>query len=69
LRAAGRQQGLPDGGRLQRRFERLRTLLAWEEVPVLRNRQTFLGLESPFDSFGPVPPVGVDYGTVDDGLQ
>jgi hypothetical protein len=30
--------------------------LGFEILPILRNRQSLLGLESPFDNFGPPPP-------------
>lgn len=44
-------------------LESLRLLLRWEDVPILRNRQQLLLFgESPFDSFGPVPPPVPDYG-------
>lgn len=43
-------------------LEDLRMQLGWEVVPILRNRQRlFLFGESPFDSFGPVPPPVPDY--------
>lgn len=43
-------------------LEDLRLQLNWEVVPILRNRQrTFFFGESPFDSFGPVPPPVPDY--------
>lgn len=43
-------------------LEELRMQLGWEVVPILRNRQRFLLFgESPFDSFGPVPPPTPDY--------
>lgn len=49
---------LPDLGRNRRRLRQLKTMLRWEYVPVLRNRTRLLGIaESPFDSFGPPPPV------------
>jgi hypothetical protein len=43
-------------------LEDLRMQLGFEVVPILRNRQSlfFFG-ESPFDSFGPVPPPTPDY--------
>jgi hypothetical protein len=43
-------------------LEDLRMQLGFEVVPILRNRQRlfFFG-ESPFDSFGPVPPPTPDY--------
>lgn len=43
-------------------LEDLRLQLNWEVVPILRNRQRLLFFgESPFDSFGPVPPPVPDY--------
>ncbi|KAG2453936.1 hypothetical protein HYH02_002139 [Chlamydomonas schloesseri] len=64
LRSSARAQGLPDLGRNERRLEQLRRRLGWEPVPILRNRQrALLFVESPWDSFGPVPPTGPDYGT------
>lgn len=43
-------------------LEDLRMQLGWEAVPILRNRQRLLFFgESPFDSFGPVPPPVPDY--------
>lgn len=38
---------------------------------MLRNRSGMLGvMETPWDSFGPVPPLdGLDYGAIDDELQ
>lgn len=36
------------------------------QVPILRNRRrALLFVESPWDSFGPVPPMGSDYGSSD----
>jgi hypothetical protein len=61
LRAAARRAALPDGGRLERRFEDIRSLCGFEVVPVLRNRQRLLGvIESPWDTFGPTPPTDVE---------
>ena len=42
-----------------RRAEELRNAVRWVPVPVLRNRQRVLFgvFESPFDTFGPVPPL------------
>eukprot|EP01026_Neomeris_dumetosa_P001356 TRINITY_DN10336_c0_g1_i1.p2 TRINITY_DN10336_c0_g1~~TRINITY_DN10336_c0_g1_i1.p2 ORF type:complete len:261 (-),score=30.00 TRINITY_DN10336_c0_g1_i1:160-942(-) len=61
VRSASRVQGVSDFGRNERRLERIRIQLGWENVPVLRNRQRLLGVvESPFDSFGPEPPFDTD---------
>jgi hypothetical protein len=39
-------------------------------VPILRNRQQLLFFETPWDSFGPVPPPVPDYSkSLDDDLQ
>eukprot|EP00198_Chlamydomonas_reinhardtii_P006596 XP_001695932.1 predicted protein [Chlamydomonas reinhardtii] len=66
LRSSARKQGLPDLGRNERRLEQLRRRLGWEPVPILRNRRrALLFVESPWDSFGPVPPMGSDYGSSD----
>ena len=60
---------LPDQ-RAERLLERLRLRLGWPEVFVMRNRSNLFGLESPFDSFGPlVPQGGVDYAALDDPLS
>lgn len=43
-------------------LENVRMECGWEEVPILRNRhRAFWFGESPFDSFGPVPPPVPDY--------
>eukprot|EP00877_Chromochloris_zofingiensis_P007600 jgi/Chrzof1/3093/Cz12g11140.t1 len=61
LRSSSRLPSLPDGGRNKRRLEAIRTALGWEEVPVLRNRsRALVFVESPWDSFGPVPPTDAD---------
>lgn len=47
-------------------LNRIRLRLGWEEVVVLRNRTRLFGLfESPFDSFGPTPPVGESLAEID----
>lgn len=48
--------------RLAGRFERLRRQLGWDITPVLRNRTSGLFgiMETPWDSFGPPPPIGSD---------
>lgn len=53
----------PIGTRLlQQRFDGLRKALGWDEVYVLRNRKRLLGVfESPFDSFGDIPPLEPDW--------
>ncbi|GIL79789.1 hypothetical protein Vretimale_12413 [Volvox reticuliferus] len=62
LRSAARVQGVSDLGRNERRLEQIRLKLGWEEVPILRNRRRALFIvESPWDSFGPVPPTDPDY--------
>eukprot|EP00798_Chlamydomonas_sp_ICE-L_P016271 gene16271-22451_t len=62
LRSSSRYIKLPDGGRNERRLDFIRNSLGWENVPILRNRQRALVvIESPFDSFGPVPPSTGDY--------
>ncbi|EFJ49409.1 hypothetical protein VOLCADRAFT_117200 [Volvox carteri f. nagariensis] len=62
VRSAARQQGVPDWGRNERRLEQVRLELGWEPVPILRNRRRALFfVESPWDSFGPVPPTDPDY--------
>eukprot|EP00850_Spirogloea_muscicola_P016200 SM000130S27087 [mRNA] locus=s130:55602:56304:- [translate_table: standard] len=63
LRASSRGPGRSDGGRNARRLEELRAALGWEQVPVLRNRtRRLFFIESPWDTFGPEPPLGgVDY--------
>ncbi|KAK9811742.1 hypothetical protein WJX72_009388 [[Myrmecia] bisecta] len=69
LRSACRLHSLPDGGSRQRRLEGIRRRLQWQQVPILRNRQRkFLFLESPWDTFGPVPPPDPTYENVDDPL-
>jgi hypothetical protein len=51
-------------------LDSVRQRLGWEEVPILRNRQRALFfVESPWDSFGPVPPPVPDYKDVDSLLQ
>eukprot|EP00955_Chlamydomonas_euryale_P042174 352225-Chlamydomonas_euryale.AAC.5 len=63
IRSASRRPGVPDGGRQERRLELIRSLLGWELLPVIRNRQRlFKIIESPWDSFGPTPPAGIEYG-------
>lgn len=50
---------VPDFGANARRLETIRKSLKWTKIPVLRNRRrTFVFLETPFDTFGPV--TGVD---------
>ncbi|GFR48772.1 hypothetical protein Agub_g10593 [Astrephomene gubernaculifera] len=62
LRSSSRVQGLPDVGRNEQRLEQLRVLLGWEQVPILRNRRRALYfVESPWDTFGPVPPLDPEY--------
>lgn len=57
LRAVPRMRAVPDFGRNATRLEDIRQLLGWDQVPILRNRQRKLFfVESPWDSFGPVPP-------------
>jgi len=53
----------PVGARLlQQRFDSLRKDLGWDEVYVLRNRKRLFGvIESPFDSFGDIPPLEPDF--------
>jgi len=47
-----------DKGRVARWAEELRKAVGWTPVPILRNRQRVFGVfESPFDTFGPVPPL------------
>eukprot|EP01025_Chloroclados_australasicus_P014723 TRINITY_DN16944_c0_g1_i2.p2 TRINITY_DN16944_c0_g1~~TRINITY_DN16944_c0_g1_i2.p2 ORF type:complete len:282 (+),score=23.05 TRINITY_DN16944_c0_g1_i2:616-1461(+) len=61
VRSASRSKFLSDFGRNEQRLEDIRIRLGWEIVPVLRNRQRLLGVvESPFDTFGPEPPLGTD---------
>ncbi|KAI5055060.1 hypothetical protein GOP47_0030205 [Adiantum capillus-veneris] len=62
IRSASRKISQGDNGRNQKRLERVRQALMWEEVPVLRNRNRKLFfLESPWDTFGPEPPPAFDY--------
>eukprot|EP01024_Parvocaulis_polyphysoides_P074617 TRINITY_DN9625_c0_g3_i3.p1 TRINITY_DN9625_c0_g3~~TRINITY_DN9625_c0_g3_i3.p1 ORF type:complete len:261 (-),score=38.55 TRINITY_DN9625_c0_g3_i3:242-1024(-) len=61
IRSASRSQRISDFGRNFDRLEQIRIDLGFEIVPVLRNRQRLLGVvESPFDTFGPEPPLGTD---------
>eukprot|EP01023_Acetabularia_acetabulum_P044538 TRINITY_DN4475_c0_g1_i1.p1 TRINITY_DN4475_c0_g1~~TRINITY_DN4475_c0_g1_i1.p1 ORF type:complete len:255 (-),score=21.56 TRINITY_DN4475_c0_g1_i1:145-909(-) len=61
IRSASRAQIISDFGRNYSRLEQIRIYLGFQIVPVLRNRQRLLGVvESPFDTFGPEPPLGTD---------
>lgn len=55
--------GAVSRGGLYGKFEKLRLALRWQDVYVLRNRKRVFGVvESPFDRFGDVPPLDVNYG-------
>jgi hypothetical protein len=69
IRSASRLASAPDGGRQERRLESIRAALGWEQVPIIRNRSRLFGvIESPFDTFGPTPPAGLDPGTIELGV-
>ena len=65
------------GSPVDRQLELVRKQLGWLEVPILRNRKinALVGMETPWDSFGPTPPPTMDemYGSdarrLDDPLQ
>ena len=65
------------GSPLDRQLELVRAELRWLEVPVLRNRKinALVGMETPWDDFGPPPPptmeemYGADARRLDDPLQ
>ena len=65
------------GSPVDRQLELVRKNLGWLEVPILRNRKinALVGMETPWDSFGPTPPPTMDemYGSdarrLDDPLQ
>ena len=65
------------GSPLDRQLELVRAELRWLEVPVLRNRKinALVGMETPWDNFGPPPPptmeemYGADARRLDDPLQ
>ena len=65
------------GSPLDRQQELVRAELRWLEVPVLRNRKinALVGMETPWDDFGPPPPptmeemYGADARRLDDPLQ
>jgi len=65
------------GSPVDRQLELVRANLGWLEVPVLRNRKinALVGMETPWDEFGPPPPptmeemYGADARKLDDPLQ
>ena len=65
------------GSPVDRQLDLVRKQLGWLEVPILRNRKinALVGMETPWDSFGPTPPPTMDemYGSdarrLDDPLQ
>ena len=65
------------GSPVDRQLELVRKQVGWLEVPILRNRKinALVGMETPWDSFGPTPPPTMDemYGSdarrLDDPLQ
>lgn len=62
MRAVSNQDSFFQNRSNAKRLEGIRVGLQWDNVFILRNRKRLFGVvESPFDSFGPTPPVGSDY--------
>ena len=54
------------GAPAQKALEGVRVRMGWDEAIVLRNRKRVLGIiETPFDSYGPVPPFGESVDSID----
>ena len=60
LRSSSNREGfIWEAGRHEALLEDIRSLVGYPKLEVLRNRQRrFIFIESPWDTFGPAPPIG-----------